>query len=487
MSRGMNIHKYSFLSKDECQTIHDGSCRILSETGVKITNEQAIDLFKKEGAIYEKGRIKIPKKMVDKAINQTAKKIILGAKNPDNKIVIDPENPLVYFGTGGQALNVLHLEDGIFKKKPAVTQDLIDIIKLCEKLDNVDFITRPVEPDVPEDIMDLKKTEIFLENTTKHINLANLFVLDKLPEIIDMVQDKSLISFISCVIQSPLSLVSSTIDKFISIIQHDIPVSISSCPQAGTTSPLSEVGEIIQLNAEMLSAIVLANLVKPGAQVLYRGIPISSNLLVDASPRWCQPESIRRIAIMSDMTYHYKIPCCGTAAVSDEKEPNPQAVAEKTLSCVFESASGAQFINSALGMLEQVMTVCPEQYIIDNQIISHIKKLFSESSYYNIEKISQKAVCDSLEMFGVKVEPHIKNDISNRIDFIIKGSEEFTQDNINYYSELINDAINSGNSGNKFMKEARSGLRKGWLYMGEKIEGSLNLEEVQKIKNQILN
>jgi len=486
MSEGFALKRHALLSGQECQEIHAGSCRLLEEVGVEVTLKEAVDYFQRGGAVYSEGRIKISREMIEKAVQQTAKTIFLGAKNPENAIHIETDKPTVFLGTGGQALYVLHYEDGGYRKKPAESRDLIAILRLCEHLDNVDFITRPVEPDVPDEEMDLTKTRIFMANTTKHMNLANLIFAERLPEIIQTVQDKSQISFISCVLVSPLRLAGSTLEKFIRIVEMDIPVSISSCPQAGLTAPLSEVGELIQVNAEVLSAVVLANLVRPGAKVLYRGIPITSNLHLDVSPRWCQPDAIRRIALVSDMTHYYGIPCCGTAAVSDEKEPNPQTVAEKTLSYAVEMASGAQFINSALGMLEQVMTVCPEQYIIDDLVIKRIKKLFSESPQYDLKVLACSAVKETLKGFGIQMSSQMEDDISNRMDFILSGMEDYSPENMTANVDLIAQAIESGKSSSKFMKTSRRGLRKGWLFCGQSFEGQLDLTEVHHLKNEIL-
>jgi len=487
MARGTRIKRNQFLSENECRLIHRGSCRLLSELGVKVESDEAIRILKDGGADVKDGRVTIPQNMVEQAVQQTAKKIELGARNPGNTITIDVDSPAVHFGTGGQALYVLHqTSDGSFTRKPAVTQDLIDIIRLCEQLDNVDFITRPVEPDVSEDEMDMEKTRIFLENTTKHMNLANLVKIEKLPEILTAVKDPSRISFIASLTVSPMNLVSPTIEKFMKMVEHGLPVAISSCPQGGATAPLSEVGELIQVNAEVLSAVVLANLIKSGAKVFCRGIPITSDLFADGSPRWCQPESIRRVAMATDLSYFYGIPCCGTAAVSDEKEPNPQTVAEKTLSWVFEAASGAQYINSALGMLEQVLTVCPEQYIIDDKIINHVRELLTESPDYNIENVAQTAVTDALDMFHVPVTDELQDDLSNRIQFILNGQEEYSAEAVDAQVDLISKAVTSGRSSTKFMKAARSGLRKGWLYQGQRAQGSLDLKEVNDIRNQLL-
>mgnify|MGYP006296043201 CR=1 FL=1 len=324
-----------------------------------------------------------------------------------------------------------------------------------------------------------------MQHTSKHMNLANLVKLDNLDRIIETVKDPTLISFIASLAVSPLNIVSPTVEKFTAMIERDIPVSISSCPQAGATAPLSEIGELLQVNAEVLSAVVLANLIRPGANVLYRGIPISSDLFTDGSPRWCQPESIRRVAMAADMAYFYQIPCCGTAAVSDQKQPNIQALAEKTLSWIFEAASGAQFINSAAGMLEQVLTVSPEQYIIDDWAIGLVKKRLESPDYY-IKELAQTGVRDVLALFGVDMTEAMETDINDRIEFITTEKEEYSKESVDKQVEMITKAVNSPSSSTKFMKAARSGLRKGWLYKADPIPGELDLTEVVKTRKQIL-
>ena len=52
-----------------------------------------------------------------------------------------------------------------------------------------------------------------------------------------------------------------------------MPVALSSAPMAGATSPITMAGTLTQLHAEELAGIVFSQLLKPGAPVLYGGIP----------------------------------------------------------------------------------------------------------------------------------------------------------------------------------------------------------------------
>ncbi len=485
--RGITIKRRPLLTEEDCHIIHEGTCRLLEETGIHVTNQEAARIFTQNGAeLHDGERITIPRDVIEEKSRQTESRIELGAKNSANDLTIEAGVPRIFFGTGGQALYILEKNNGGFQRRSAGTGDLEHILQLCEQLPHVDFITRPVEPDVPEEDMDLEKIRIFLRYTTKHMNLANLVRLDKLPAILKEVEDPSLISFISCVCISPLKLASGTLDKFIRLVEEDIPVSISSCPQAGLTAPLSELGELIQVNAEVLSVIILANMIRPGARVLYRGIPITSNLHEDISPRWCQPECIRRVALIADMTAYYGIPCCGTAAVSDEKKPTAQAVSEKTLGWIYESLSGASFINSALGMLEQVMTVSPEQYVMDNRILAAVKPMIEENGDSPTADLAEQAVSAALELFGVHADEPIREEIRSRIRFIETKREKYTLEAAGDQVTAITKAVLSNKSSNLFLKTSRSGLRKGLLYMGRRIERPLDLSDVEKEKQRLL-
>lgn len=484
MARGTPVtNRNRFLTDEQCAAVHAGSCALLENVGVALEHEKAIQIFRESGATYQDGRMRIPRSMVEKAVESTAKRIVLQARNPENAVVVDPRNePLVHFGTGGQALNVLHYESGAFVSKPAVTDDLATILRICERLPNVDFMTRPVEPDVAEDEMDLAKTRMFMRYTTKHMNLANLVQVDKLDEVLATVEDPDRVSFISCLLVSPLTMVTDTVEKFMHLVEKDLAVSISSCPQAGATAPLSEVGSLVQVNAEVLSAVVLANLIRPGAKVLCRGLPITANLYADGSPRWCQPDSIRRLALMAEMTYHYGIPCCGTAGVSDEKEPTAQAISEKTLSWVFEFASGAQFINSALGMLEQVLTVSPVQYVIDDMILSRVRELFASEGADDLRGLACRAVEDALGLFGL---PAPAGEIATRVDYVLTQREAASPQTVDEQVEAIGKAVLSGQSSTAFMRGARKGLRKGLLYQGQRIEGKPELRQVHETSRRL--
>ncbi|HAP31666.1 MAG TPA: hypothetical protein DCQ14_01230 [Firmicutes bacterium] len=465
------------LSSAEMQLLHEGSCSLLSRVGVKVTHAGIAALLLASGAQCKGDRIMLPQDMVKNALAQSARIIQFEAPDPAYSFTVNgPENQ-VKFGTGGQALYVVQRTSNGWVRKSAGTDDLKQIIVLCNQLKQVDFITRPVECDLPDEQKDVAKAAVFRRYCSKPINLANLVKLARLAEVLEIIGNRAHLSFIISLVSSPLVMDSSAGDKFVAIVQKDIPVAISSCPQGGSTAPFSEVGELLQLNAELLFGFVLANVVRPGAKVLYRGIPITANLYSDASPRWCQPDSIRRVALAAQLCRFYNLPCCGTAGVSDQAVPSAQGISEKVLSWVYEAACGGQYINSALGMLEQVMSVSYYQYVIDDIALGIVKEKFSKAQSLAISQLALSAALEVLGCFGIEPDEKMEAELSARIRHIENGLEPYNETYIEDQLAVIEKAVNKSSS-TVFMKAARKGLREGYLYKGARLDASLDLAAV---------
>ncbi|MDA3834946.1 MAG: trimethylamine methyltransferase family protein [Spirochaetales bacterium] len=480
----LSKQKLQWLAPAELQRIHAGTCTMLSRVGVKVAHERAARILIEAGAERYGDRILISREMVQRAVSETAGIIRFDAPNPSRGFTVDALKDDVKFGTGGQALYVVHRINNRWEKKTAVSDDLKQILILCDQLEQVDFVTRPVECDVPEAQMDQEKAKLFKAHCTKPANLANIVNTEKIDTVIDIIGSKSYLSFIVCLVASPLTMDPSAADKLIALVERDIPLAISSCPQGGSTAAFSEVGELVQLNAELLFGFVLANAIRPGAQVLYRGIPITSDLYSDGSPLWCQPASIRRMALAAQLCRFYNLPCCGTAGVSDEAVPTAQGISEKVLSWSYEAVSGAHYINSALGMLEQVMSVSPLQYVIDNTALGIVKDQLLSNPDRDIGKTAIAAALEALNFFGVHTDEETERELRARVEHIEHAVEPYTEENIAKQIDAVEKAVVRKSGSNVFMKGARKGLREGYLYTGKKIEASLDLSKAEKILAQ---
>jgi len=80
-------------------------------------------------------------------------------------------------------------------------------------------------------------------------------------------------------------------------------------------------------------------------------------------------------AASAQMTSFYGLPVYSSSALTDSKVPDVQAGFEKGLTTAVVALAGAQYNHHAAGMLESMLTVAYEQYVIDDDINGQTMRL----------------------------------------------------------------------------------------------------------------
>jgi trimethylamine--corrinoid protein Co-methyltransferase len=147
-----------------------------------------------------------------------------------------------------------------------------------------------------------------------------------------------------------------------------LPVFISPEVMAGGTGPASLAGSLVVQNAEVLSGLVIAQLVNPGTPVVYGTVSTLMDLSTGNIAYGSIEQSLLNVA-SAQMAKFYHIPCRGTAGVTDSNLIDVQAGIESTSSILCQAMAGMNFIHAAAGGLEGTVTASYEKLIIDEQII----------------------------------------------------------------------------------------------------------------------
>ncbi len=394
---GVLVKPYRRLSDLQVRYVDRVSRDLLEDPGVLCYNSSAADVFKKAGAVVEDNgdcaRIRIPSKLVDAAVDTAPSKVVLGARDPDNRLILDAAEPRVRFGSGAET-NIwldVNFENGrpVFKRREGSVERLRNAAHLCEHLDNLDFFIRCVnirDPEVTPDNKDVNKFLASLNNITKHVQagLTSLNQLDnviRLGEIIaggaDAFRENPILSFICCTVKSPLQIVDDTAETFMEISRRRVPVVISSCPMGGATGPFDEFGMVALINAELLAGVTLNQLVAPGAPILDGAVPVRTRL-DNLNDMYGAPEFNHYNIDCAQMARFYGLPCYSTAGVGDTSEPGIQATVEKMIALASVPRGGAQYIHYAFGLLERTNVFCPEQAVMDDTHIGIVKHMLKE-------------------------------------------------------------------------------------------------------------
>jgi trimethylamine--corrinoid protein Co-methyltransferase len=80
-------------------------------------------------------------------------------------------------------------------------------------------------------------------------------------------------------------------------------------------------------------------------------------------------------AASAQMAHFYDLPIYNTCALTDSKLPDAQAGFEKGFSTAVTALAGAQYNHHSAGMLESLLAVAYEQYVIDDDINGQVMRL----------------------------------------------------------------------------------------------------------------
>ncbi|MFC1928744.1 trimethylamine methyltransferase family protein [Chloroflexota bacterium] len=446
---GILVHNpYERLTIEQVQQIHESSIQILNDLGLLSFNRKASEIFHSHGAevttVSDSDipccHVKIPERLVLDALASTPKTVKLGARKPDNILVMKGDEPRVFFVTGSETNICLDVDFSAYVKKSdptneiqvpefrprrATVADLCDSAHVCEHLETVDGYIRTVniqDKDINEDNKDVNKFFASLNNTTKHVmsGLTNLKQLDavvRMAELIvggkDELKENPIISFITCLVKSPLQFVDDTTEVLMDVCQRGLPVVVSSSPQAGTSAPIKEAGIMAQINAEVLAGITLSQLVNKGTPVLYGSVPVRARMDTLGDSYGSVETSQYNIDCVQ-MARFYKIPNYSTSGVCDAKTPGQQSSIERLFSNILVTLSGPQYLHCAYGLLDCNAVFSLLQTVLDDAHFQMIKfflrpPLISEQGFTETMKQIREVVATPQKLFIRYIRPLMRS------------------------------------------------------------------------------
>jgi trimethylamine--corrinoid protein Co-methyltransferase len=375
--RGFHGGQYTPLSQDKIGRIHETASRVLEEVGVRVDSEEARQILIDNGGKYDPDtwRVKLSPKLIERSIKSAPSRVNLYGRRDEYDIIA--EGNRTYFGTGGAAINVIDLETGVCRA--SLLRDIVDFARLVEAMPNIHFFVRPcAAQDVPPNEMAINEFYASLSNTSKHV-LGSAYTPEGIESLVELGSliagsnqaflDKPFFSVIIGWMDSPLVFNAPGTETLLAAVRAGIPVMLSSAPMAGSTAPVTLAGTLVQLHAEELAGIVLTQMTRPGAPVLYGGIPSMADLhhltFVGGGV-----ESGMMNAAIAQLSHYINVPNYNSAGITEAKIPDIQAVYEKCFAVLQCALSGSNIIHHAAGILESLLTVSHEQFIIDNEIIS---------------------------------------------------------------------------------------------------------------------
>jgi trimethylamine--corrinoid protein Co-methyltransferase len=367
----------TMLGAEECQRIHEASCRVLARTGVRIYHPAAIKLLAQAGAQIETqpdgDLARIPAELVDWAIASAPRSFALYQRGTSQMaVLLDGEQ--VYFGPGSDTLRYLDPRSG--ERRDFMLADVADCIRVCDALPEIGFVMSVGIPrDTPPRQHYRHQFATMLRNTVK----PTVFVCNDLADIETIAAmsaaaaggEDRLARFPTLLLYSepttPLSHSQEAVDKLLFCADHQIPVTHSPAPMIGGTAPVTAAGAVVLGNAEMLSGLVMHQLQHAGAPFLY-GHGVHHLDMKEMISVYGAPEFQLARVMAAELGHFYKMPVWGYSAHSDSAVLDEQAAIDAQFS-IQTALLVRTNLNHDVGYLEAGLANSPEYMVLANELI----------------------------------------------------------------------------------------------------------------------
>lgn len=387
--------KFSILNQEDISMIHQTSLTLMEEVGMKIQGRRVLNLLQDYGAkLSADGLTKIPSSLVENALKTVPKAFILYTREGEPVFKIDCKS--IYFGTHADQLQLLDPVTGQARK--FFKEDIQLMAKLADYLPNIEFV---LSVGLTSDVNAKIQSQVTFIETIRHFSKPINFSSNDVQGLKDIIEIASLVSggrlklqekpfiFYYCEPIPPLTHPEESTEKLWICAENRLPVVYMPYCMMGGTAPMAFAATLAQCNAEVLTGLVITQLVNAGTPFIYGAMPSIFDMRTTIGS-YGAPEFHLLVAAASEMAFYYGLPFYGTAGTTDAKVIDEQAVAEVTMSCFSTLLSKANIIHD-VGIMDHCNSVSPELVVLADEIIEMLKS-FSRGVEVNQDTLALEVI-----------------------------------------------------------------------------------------------
>src|ERR1700751_4844888 len=144
----------------------------------------------------------------------------------------------------------------------------------------------------------------------------------------------------------------------------------------GAMSPVSLPATVVQQVAEALAGIALAQLLRPGAPVVF-GSFLSNTDMQSGSPSFGTPESGIGVLCTGQIARRFGLPWRGGGGLNASQTVDAQAAYESLMTMLPTFLAGTNFGMHSAGWLEGGLVSCYEKFIVDVELLRELRHEFT--------------------------------------------------------------------------------------------------------------
>jgi trimethylamine---corrinoid protein Co-methyltransferase len=366
------------LSPDMIRRILDETKRIMGEIGMEIRGPALRKRLLDHGLKTDASgtRILFPPDEVDKAIASCPRSITLYDRKGEPHAELGGNN--VHFVPGSSGLKILDHRTGVARLADSV--DFIEYARLCDGLEHIAYLATAfsTNKDIESQVSDAWRLYMCLVTTEKPV-VSGAFSEHGVPRMAEMMQlfraDRAEL------IEKPLSIFTITAtgnfrygedscQNLLDCVEAGIPIEVVPVTLMGLIAPVTMIGALVFHCVDVLTGITMAQIVRPGAPVLFGGAPATFHMRAASAPM-SAIEALHLDVAYVAVAKHLGLPCQSYMALTDAKLLDAQAGAETYGSALLAALAGVNSV-SGPGMLDFLLVFSLPKLVFDNEVCGQV-------------------------------------------------------------------------------------------------------------------
>ncbi len=360
--------------------IHEATMDLLGNIGINVDSEESRLLLQDNGAEIDENTkyVKIPESLVKDLLKKVPNSFSLyGA---DGSYHIDINATTTHFATQGAPTKIYDQNNPI-RPRDALLTDFIKFLKIVNSLEFISCSHLDVWPiDIPYTTLHCQAIKEWLKNSKKPFGIGcrGKIMSNDLMELLsiivhgkeELIKNPRIIGFFNPI--SPLTLPRVLLGGLFIFAEYKQPLIIAPSASAGLNAPITLAGLLTQTNAEVLSSIILTQLINPGTPVLYGTVntPIDPRT---GNVAWGSIETSLITIASAQLARFYNIPSRASGCITNSNLFDMQNGFERFNTLCSAAYAGINYITCA-GTYECGSASSLELLVVDNELAGMVSR-----------------------------------------------------------------------------------------------------------------
>ena len=323
-------------------------------------------------------RVLFPPDVVDQALRSAPRSFTLydRAGQPHATLAGDR----VHFVPGSSGLYVFDQRTGA--RRPALTADFVDYVRLAGGLEHIAYLATAFSTaDVPPAIADAWRLYLVLTQARRPV-VSGAFTEHGVPRMAEMLalfrRDRADLAarpqaIFTITATGNFRYSEDSCQNLLDCVEWGIPIEIVPVTLMGLVAPVTVIGATVFHTVDVLAGIVMAQIVRPGAPVLFGGAPAAFHMRETTAPMTAV-EAMRLDLAYVAVGKQLGLPTQTYLGMSENRAVDAQAGAESFGGALLAALAGVNSV-SGPGILDYTIAFSLPKLVLDNELCGQALQL----------------------------------------------------------------------------------------------------------------